>query len=57
MQINFPNIEIFTDKWLIDEIALVPMPKVFENTGEDVRKEIDCIITLGGDGTILRASK
>ena len=31
--------------------------QIFENTGEDVRKTIDLIITLGGDGTILWASK
>ena len=57
MQKNYPNIEIFADQWLIDEIKQDPMPQVFVNTGEEVRKEIDCIITLGGDGTILWASK
>lgn len=59
MQEKFPNIQIFTDKWLIDEIKdeLDILPKVFENNGEESRKEIDCIITLGGDGTILWASK
>jgi NAD+ kinase len=59
MQENFPNIQIFADKWLIEEIKenLQVLPKVFENKGEESRKEIDCIITLGGDGTILWASK
>ena len=59
MQEKFPNIQIFADKWLIDEIKedLRVLPIVFDNTGEEVRKEIDCIITLGGDGTILWASK
>ena len=32
-------------------------PNVFVNTGEKVRESIDFIITLGGDGTILWASK
>jgi hypothetical protein len=32
-------------------------PNVFVNEGEDVRESIDFIITLGGDGTILWASK
>lgn len=33
------------------------MPSVFVNKGETDRREIDYIITLGGDGTILWASK
>ena len=33
------------------------LPLIFENKGEDSRKLIDYIITLGGDGTILWASK
>ena len=57
MQQNYPNIEIFVENWLIDEIKHDPMPQAFENFGEKVRKDIDCIITLGGDGTILWASK
>jgi len=32
-------------------------PNVFVNTGEKTRESIDFIITLGGDGTILWASK
>lgn len=32
-------------------------PSVFENSGEERRKEIELIITMGGDGTILWASK
>jgi NAD kinase len=32
-------------------------PKVFVNDGEKSREQIDFIITLGGDGTILWASK
>ena len=56
---------------MIDEIRKVHLSKVcerefvlkeffsqiFMNTREEVRKEIDYIITLGGDGTILWASK
>ena len=59
MQEKFPNIQIYADKWLVDEIRddLLDLPYAFDNTGEQVRKEIDCIITLGGDGTILWASK
>ena len=33
------------------------MPKVFENKDEMDRQGVDFIITLGGDGTILWASK
>lgn len=32
-------------------------PKLFKNTSEEDRKQIDFIITLGGDGTILWAAK
>lgn len=32
-------------------------PSIFINSGEESRKDIDYIITLGGDGTILWASK
>jgi NAD kinase len=33
------------------------LPELFVNSGTDARKEIDFIITLGGDGTILWANK
>ena len=67
MQLVYPDIEVMVDDWVIPEIErtlringkeLLPkMPSVFYNTGETSRKEIDYIITLGGDGTILWASK
>ena len=73
MQENYPHIEIYVDDWVLDEITRVKedtercddeevctadyFPNIFVNSGEKVREEIDFIITLGGDGTILWASK
>ena len=39
MKEKYPNVEMFADKWLIDEINedLGSLPKAFENTGEEVR--------------------
>jgi NAD kinase len=57
IQQNYPKIQIFVENWLLNEIKHEFIPLAFENLGEQARKEIDCIITLGGDGTILWASK
>ena len=74
MQAKFPNINVYTDDWVLDEVERIKAdekceeslddlcdvdyaPNIFVNSGEDVRKSIDFIVTLGGDGTILWASK
>lgn len=63
MRKNYPHIEIYVDDWLVDEVKKITGDnehfdaKIFKNSGEESRREIDYIITLGGDGTILWASK
>ena len=66
-QENQPGIEILVDDWMIPEIErelrrqgkpiLKKQPTIFINDGEAARRSVDFIITLGGDGTILWASK
>ena len=55
------GIKVFVEEWVIKEckelkINLDIQPGIFVNNSE-ARKSIDYIITLGGDGTILWASK
>ena len=64
IQENFNHIQVFVDEWVIKEIkenTELKMPKiwptVFVNKGDEERRQIEFIITLGGDGTILWASK
>ena len=67
MQAKFPGIEILVDDWMIPEIErelrlqgkelFEKFPTIFINDGETARRTIDFIMTLGGDGTILWASK
>lgn len=62
-----PEIEVFVEQYVIDKLREFErdndvcvdgkMPKLFENTGIDAQRKIDYIVTLGGDGTILWASK
>jgi NAD kinase len=66
---EFKMCHISVDQWVIDEIKALSKdkqtssiqngvyPYVFINTGEEMRETIDFILTLGGDGTILWASK
>jgi len=59
---NFKKVKIHVDKWVIDEMreAKFPedkLPQEFVNSGPQVRRAIDLIVCLGGDGTILWASK
>lgn len=56
------GLQVHVEQWVIKEIAelgleLTKEPLIFENKDEKSRSEIDYIITLGGDGTILWASK
>ena len=54
-------IQIYVDDWVLEELktqgSSTTFPQVFVNDGEKSREQIDFIITLGGDGTILWASK
>ena len=62
-----PEIEVFVEQYVIDKLREFErendvcvdgkMPTLFENTGIDAQRKIDYIVTLGGDGTILWASK
>jgi NAD+ kinase len=61
MQEQYPWIQIYVDDWVLKELEAqgpsITFPQVFVNDGEKSREQIDFIITLGGDGTILWASK
>jgi NAD kinase len=56
---------VFVDQYVIDKLTqlqidndvCIELPELFENTGIEAQRKIDFIVTLGGDGTILWASK
>lgn len=60
-----PKIKVFVDQYVIDKLTqlqidhdvCIELPELFENTGIEAQRKIDFIVTLGGDGTILWASK
>ena len=62
MNDKYPDVDIYVDRWVIDAIKKEDnpdqrIPCLFQNMDEEERREMDFIITLGGDGTILWASK
>ena len=66
---HFKNIKVHVEEWVLDEFGNLSedqhtenfknkiLPEIFVNSSVEVRQTIDYIITLGGDGTILWASK
>ena len=66
---NFKNINVHVEQWVLDDYSILPaelhsenfknghFPEIFVNSSAEVRLSIDYIVTLGGDGTILWASK
>ena len=63
MNVKYPDVDIYVDRWVIDAIKSTDghaddkVPCLFQNADEEERRQMDFIITLGGDGTILWASK
>ena len=66
---KYSNILVHVEQWVLDEFGSLPedqhtenfknmvFPEIFVNTSQQIRESIDYIVTLGGDGTILWASK
>ena len=56
---KYPDTEVYVDRWVIDAVkgSSEKVPTLFQNMDENERRSMDLIITLGGDGTILWASK
>ena len=53
---------MIVEKWVVDSchelnLDLIKEPELFININDEVRRSIDLIVTMGGDGTILWASK
>jgi NAD+ kinase len=62
INLEFKHIVINVEEWVIksleeNKLKIDVIPNIFKNSDTDTRKAIDYIITLGGDGTILWASK
>lgn len=62
INVEFSHLEILVEQWVIEAVKennynLIKLPSFFNNAGPKEREEIDYIITLGGDGTILWACK
>lgn len=60
IQKNYPEVEIYVEMLVLDGLKKInkdlKLPLLFVNNEESLRK-IEYIITLGGDGTILWATK
>ena len=60
IQKNYPEVEIFVEMFVLDGLKKInkdlKLPLLFVNNEESLRI-IEYIITLGGDGTILWATK
>ena len=54
---RFEKICIYFEGWVIEQLPSIDKADEFINSGEEARKAIDFIITLGDSRTILWASK
>lgn len=56
---KYPDVDVYVDRWVIDAVKTETdtLPLLFQNSDEAERRQMDLIIALGGDGTILWASK